>query len=262
MRHPYFDLDHQDTKQEYSEEAATEVKELIKQQTPFNKGLYVDILKEVHKKYIESKDHFEDIILSPLPFLKIQTPIPFHEIYDEAARLIPFFVKHRDMWNWESLCLWGLSHAHTGVPEDYGMIESDELEDEYMDWTDMSKFCPITKNWLLHDFGHENFTRVRFMLLNPGGYILPHTDNERCEMVAINIALNMPAKCDFVVDGFGPMPIDPGDIFLFNNSYDHFLFNDSTVPRIHMIIYGIRKQKWWKEKIANGLLHAYNLYVK
>ena len=72
----------------------------------------------------------------------------------------------------------------------------------------------------------------------------------------------MPAKCDFVVDGFGPMPIDPGDIFLFNNSYDHFLFNDSTVPRIHMIIYGIRKQKWWKEKIANGLLHAYNLYVK
>jgi DNA-dependent RNA polymerase auxiliary subunit epsilon len=263
MKHPYFDLDEQDTFQEYNEDSANEVRDYVANQKTFKKEFYIDTLKEVHKKYFKNKDHFEDIILSPLPFLKIQTPIPFHEIYDEAARLLPFFVSHRaNAYNWKSLCLWGLSHAHTGVPEDYGMIESDELENEYMDWTDMSKFCPTTTQWLKNDFGFRNFTRVRFMLLAPGGYIAPHNDHERRELVAINIALNMPEKCCFVVDKYGSIPIDPGDIFLFNNSYDHSLLNESSMPRIHMIIYGGRQSDWWKKRIVSSLIHAYNVYVK
>jgi len=262
MKHPYFDLDEQDTLQEYDEDFAKEVRDYVADQNTFNKDFYADTLKEVHKKYLKSKD-IEDIKVSSLPFLKLPIPIPHHEIYDEAARLLPFFVSHRaNAYKWKSLCLWGLSHAHTGVPEDYGMIESDELEDEYMDWTDMAKFCPTTKRWLENDFGHRNFTRVRFMLIAPGGYIAPHNDTDHQELVAINIALNQPYECNFIINTYGSIPLDPGDIFLFNNSYDHAILNESTVPRIHMIIYGGRESKWWEEKIINGLLHAYNVYVK
>ena len=262
MKHPYFDLEEQDTLQEYDEDFANEVRNYVADQKTFKKEFYADTLKSVFKKYLKSKD-VEDIILSPLPFLKIQTPIPFHEIYDEAARLLPFFVSHRaNAYKWKSLCLWGLSHAHTGVPEDYGMIESDELEDEYMGWTDMAKFCPTTKDWLENKFGFRNFTRVRFMLIQPGGYIAPHNDHERYELVAINIALNQPVNCDFIINTYGSIPIDSGDIFLFNNSYDHSILNESTVPRIHMIIYGGRHSGWWKERIVSSLIYAHNVYVK
>ena len=78
------------------------------------------------------------------------------------------------------------------------MEETEELEEQYMDWTDMSKFCPATKNWLENDFGFNSFTRVRFMLIEPGGYIKPHSDTDHSELIAINIALNMPKKCYFI----------------------------------------------------------------
>ena len=100
------------------------------------------------------------------------------------------------------------------------------------------------------------------MLIQPGGYIAPHNDHECYELVAINIALNQPANCDFIINTYGSIPLTPGDIFLFNNSYDHSILNESTMPRIHMIIYGGRHSGWWKERIVSSLIHAHNVYVK
>jgi len=251
MKHPYF------TPDTVQDKETVELKHEI-----FNNEMYRDTLYNVLTEYEKTKD-IEAITMSLLPFLKIQTSVPHKEMLDEAKRLLPFFVNHRgDAYNWKSLCLWGLSHAHTGVPEDYGMEETDELEEQYMDWTDMSKFCPTTKNWLENDFGFNSFTRVRFMLINPGGYIKPHSDTDHSELIAINIALNMPEKCCFIVDKYGCLPLNEGDIFLFNNSYTHAVWNQSNEPRIHMIVYGGRNWNWWEKKIVESLTDADKLYNK
>ena len=43
------------------------------------------------------------------------------------------------------------------------------------DWTELADLCPITKQWL-QNLGFKKYQRVRFMLLDPGGYINPHRD--------------------------------------------------------------------------------------
>lgn len=256
MKHPYFVPD---TVQEDKTEDVNDMVRFISGHELFNNKMYHDALYNVLTEYEKTKD-IDTIIMSWLPFLKIKTPIPHEEMFDEAKRLLPFFVNHRgDAYNWKSLCLWGLSHAHTGVPEDYGMEETDELEEQYMDWTDMSKFCPATKNWLENDFGFNSFTRVRFMLIEPGGYIKPHSDTDHSELIAINIALNMPEKCYFIVDKYGCLPLNAGDIFLFNNSYTHAVWNQSNEPRIHMIVYGGRDWNWWEKKIVENLKNVTKL---
>ena len=83
--------------------------------------------------------------------------------------------------------------------------------------------------------------RDRFMLLEPGGYILPHQDRDAKEkrLSVCNIALNNPQDCEFIFKDHGVVPFeDKGGAFLMDISNVHAVWNKSDKPRIHMIIHG------------------------
>ena len=85
---------------------------------------------------------------------------------------------------------------------------------------------------------YEDYTRVRFMILLPGGWIGPHSDKDRQGFGATNIAVNNPDGCALVMENWGTMPFEPGAIMKINTHYNHAVWNRSNTPRIHMIVDG------------------------
>ena len=83
------------------------------------------------------------------------------------------------------------------------------------------------------------------MLLEPGGYITPHSDNPESFLGgAVNISLNNPEGCRLVTT-LGEVPFrDSGSAFLFNNHYQHAVYNDSEQDRFHIIVHGSFTPEW------------------
>lgn len=77
------------------------------------------------------------------------------------------------------------------------------------------------------------------MKLNPGGYILPHSDSPDLSLRAVNFSLNNPEACNFVFEKYGFIPFrDSGSAFLVANGYQHSVWNLSNQPRYHIIVHG------------------------
>lgn len=173
----------------------------------------------------------------PLPEINV----PWREIYAEAIHLLETecFSLHRanSGGGWLSLCMHGMSSVHTNVPEDYDLPDS--AEHDLSDWTDIAKFCPITKEWMQDEMLYDNFSRVRFMALLPGGWIRPHADRERMTgLGATNVAINNPDNCKLVIEDYGTMPFVPGRAMKINTGHHHAVWNRSNTQRIHMIFDG------------------------
>ena len=78
------------------------------------------------------------------------------------------------------------------------------------------------------------------MLLEPGGYILPHQDrpDDQKRLSVCNISLNHPKGCEMVFKNHGVVPFDDeGSALLMDISNTHAYVNNSDTPRLHMIIH-------------------------
>lgn len=167
--------------------------------------------------------------------------VPHDEILHEALAQQDLFVAHRSVGNhngWSAMAIHGTAVHHTYPKRKYF---SEENMPDYT-WTDLAPKCPITKEWLL-SLGFETFDRVRFMKLDPKGFIRPHTDHsssnpyERGD-IAWNVAINNPDGHNFVMENEGLIPWKPGEIRALDVSIKHAVFNSSHIPRIHMIVHG------------------------
>lgn len=192
------------------------------------------------------------------PWIPVPIDMPWQDIYREAYTLLDnnCFSGHRatDGSGWLSLCIHGLSSVMTGVPEDYGL--PNEMEDTHSKWTDIAQFCPTTVDWLKNSLRYDVYTRVRFMVVLPGGWIFPHTDRDSTVgMSAANISINNPKGCKLVMEGWGEMPFTPGSVFKINTGYKHAVWNNSTEPRIHMIVDG-DESEYFKDKALEGYKNA------
>lgn len=182
---------------------------------------------------------------SGLPWLRLRLPfaVPHEAMLAEAENLRDCFVPHRGYKEshsgWFSLCIHGLSTVHTGPHTRYGYGD-----DAPYQWTDLCKFCPVTHHFFRDVFGYRLYYRVRFMLLTPGGFILPHRDAEVDRLTAINIALNNPSGCDFVMADCGIVPFEPGTANLLSLSRLHSVRNLSAEDRYHIIVHGERAALW------------------
>ena len=112
---------------------------------------------------------------SGIPYLPLDINVPTKEIMEEWNNVKDMAVSHRDgdtlldftNKGWSSLTLYGVSASVT------------THSDEKHDWTEIKDKCKITKQWFEDTFHKENFHgRIRFMLLEPGGHILPHKDRQ------------------------------------------------------------------------------------
>jgi len=173
---------------------------------------------------------------SGLPYLGLDLDVPIKDITDEWQSVKHLAVKHRDSdslldyknTGWYSLTLHGLSATIT-----------EARPNEEHTWTEIAKHCPKTCQWFKDTFDEKNFRgRIRFMLLQPGGYILPHQDRERSKLQEINIAINNPDGCAFYMENKGIVPFHPGSAFMLDLSNKHWVVNSSKSERLHMIYHG------------------------
>jgi Aspartyl/Asparaginyl beta-hydroxylase len=187
-----------------------------------------------------------DTIRASLGYLPLKLPfdVPHREMLIEAAALKDYYVYHRSGGHhqgWRSLCLHGISSVHTENHDRYGFIDR---ESAGYCWTDISRFCPVTTQFFRDIFGYESYDRVRFMLLEPGGYILPHADVDYQRLSPINMALNNPIGCDFVMQDWGTIPFNAGTANMLAVGNTHAVFNGSDEDRYHIIVHGIRSDVW------------------
>lgn len=188
------------------------------------------------------------------PYIELPVTFDHAACLREASALLDKFVVHRNYdqssettGKWKSLginALGGDSSKTLNHPS-YGVTEP-----QYS-LTDVALQCPETFAFLESITDLSQCQRVRFMLLEPGAKISPHSDSLTKDMtettLAINIALNMPEGCDFwsSLNSDGSknaystkLPMKDGSLFIFNNSQFHSVQNNSSVARIHIIIHG------------------------
>jgi hypothetical protein len=81
------------------------------------------------------------------------------------------------------------------------------------------------------------------MLLEPGGFIVLHRDREYTKLSEVNIAVTNPNGCVFRFKNHGTVPFKPGQTNLMDISYEHFVVNNSTEPRLHIIVHSKLKDE-------------------
>jgi hypothetical protein len=190
---------------------------------------------------------------STLPWLQIQLDVPCQEILAEADSLYTQAVHHRaddklfgglySHQGWKSLALFGDSSTTT------------THTDSKKNWTEIVDMCPhtvefIKKYWEISD----STGRIRFMWLDPGGYILPHSDRERKGFFETNVAITNPVGCKFRFMDYGNVPFEPGTAFMVDISNKHLVVNTSNQIRTHIIVHA---------KFKNDIVrssYAHNFY--
>ena len=187
---------------------------------------------------------------SNLPWLDLDIEFPYEEMHKEAISLKNRFVKHRDQdghggyrhKGWRSLCIHGIDAEKTNHYEEYGYKSNQETPYR---WTDIIDQCPITYKFFKNVFPYKQYFRLRYMLLEPGGFITPHDDSDVSKLSPINIALNHPKGCKMKMKNHeGYVPFKPGSVVMLDVSNTHAFLNDSDEDRYHIIVHGIRSKEF------------------
>jgi hypothetical protein len=173
---------------------------------------------------------------SGLPYLKLDIPVPCAEILDEWNKVKHLAVAHREKdalmnYNnkgWKSLVVYGASPQAT---------EQDEGKETFT-WTEIAVQCPKTVQWIKENFIIDSNTgRIRFMLLESKGYILPHEDRTEKYLSEINVAVSNPQGNIFRFLDHGTVPFNAGDVYMLDLSNKHLVSNNSEQDRLHIILH-------------------------
>jgi len=94
-------------------------------------------------------------------------------------------------------------------------------------------------------FPYKRYHRLRFMLLEPGGFITPHEDTDQNVLSPVNIALNTPKDCMFKMKGHkGFVPLTDGKAVLLDVGNTHAVYNKSNEDRYHIIVHGVKTKEY------------------
>lgn len=215
-----------------------------KSATPFSE-LFADDPWRTYKNF-KTKTHLPWM---PLDLKKLARDFPASAILEEARSLEHLAVSHKNYdggtKGWKSLCIHGLDSQSTLSCDEYGYKFDHETPYK---WTEASEHCPITTLYFKNIFPHTRYNRLRFMYLEPGGYIAPHEDviDPQPHFTAINIAVNQPKDCVFLMGSpdldsntrWGHVPFyKGGDCFWLDLRNHHSVINLSTETRVHIIVH-------------------------
>jgi hypothetical protein len=193
---------------------------------------------------------------------------PYQEMLEEAKALDKqnFIPKYNDGNNigWGAVALYGLSSDSTLPPEEYGYANYNEARAAgALDWTDISEKCPISTKFFKENFNYKRYNRIRFMKVEPGGFIRWHNDIPEGEdpmypLAVHNMALNNPDNCFFWMGMWGIMPVKAGSIWNFANEHYHCVVNDSDEVRYHMIVSGTPDENFWAPVVSKSFREQSN----
>jgi hypothetical protein len=220
----------------------------------------VPVIPDEYKDGKNRKDFCQWILYKTgLPSLLLDVTVPYEEMLKEAKAQDHLFVKHRGSANpeWSSMALHGQGIQYTAPAEAYIRegVFTKENSPPYA-WTDLADVCPVSKEWV-SSLEFDEFKRVRFMKLEPGGYIEPHRDIDTSGIHAWNVSINNPEGHIFVIDNFGYIPWEPGQLRGIDIGRYHSVVNRGSEDRIHMIIHGKFGSKF-VETICRSYEKMYN----
>jgi hypothetical protein len=188
--------------------------------------------------------------LELVPYIDLKLAFDHAACLAEATALIDEFVPYQSdprygIRHWKGLAL----RALDGDPAKAAVaVAPDAQQDRRYATTPVAARCPRTMALLQDVLDWEACRAVAFLALNPRSRIAPHVDDPQHEVLrSVNVALNMPAGCEFVIecapDGrAGPftrtVPLRPGAGMVVNVARDHYLVNDSDTLRIHVVARG------------------------
>lgn len=234
------------------------------------KQVYIDSQKIDHVKNVPSMpDNLETLVdqykwvlnESRLATLLLDVEVPHEAMLEEALANKHRFVKHRgtDSPGWASMALHGTAVEDTAPVE--ALIKqgkyTEETAPEYH-WTELADSCPVSKQFV-QSLGFSLLKRVRFMLLEPGGWITKHRDTETPGIQAWNVSINNPDGHYFAMQDAGFVPWKPGQMRGLDISKYHTVVNTSNEPRIHMIIHGHHDKKF-NETIVRSYRKLYEQF--
>ncbi len=185
--------------------------------------------------------------LELVPYVDLGVTFDHAACLAEAMALLPRFVPYQSdprygVKHWRGLAL----HALGGDPTRVAVANlgpGDRFEK-----TSVTAHCPTIMavlDWLLD---WERTHSVALLVLDPRSAIATHRDDPQYEVMrSLNLALNMPAGCEFVIDverdgRDGPftrrIPFEPGTAMMVNVAREHYVANRSDEPRIHIVARG------------------------
>jgi hypothetical protein len=174
-----------------------------------------------------------------LLWLELDITFPLKQWQEEAKLAESYYQEYRDSDSrgWSSCCLHGLGVDKIYTADNYGYHEYSAP----YSYTELSEKCPTITNFWKNHFPAERYTRIRFMKLAPQGQIDWHNDGSIPSdidplesILPINLAIVHPDECGMMIED-KLVPWKEGKIFLINISKQHMVFNNSQMPRIHMI---------------------------
>lgn len=188
--------------------------------------------------------------LELVPYINLGFDFDAGRCLSEATALIHRFVPYQsdptfNITHWKGLALRALdgdaTKAATNAPP------SPDLDSRFAT-TDLALQCPYTLSILKDLLDWDHCHTVALLSLSPRSTIAPHVDDPSFEVMrSINLALNMPDGCEFVVDtrpdgSRGPftstVPFTPGSAMLVNVARNHYVTNRSLILRIHIVARG------------------------
>ena len=197
-----------------------------------------------------------EYLVSNAKCLELDIPVPHLEMAEEAKALKEKFVPYRSSYKtsgWYSLPIIGKSSQEPYSWDNYSEYKSAKDAAADMHYTEIAEQCPTTINWLEKTYPSKNYGRVRFMLLEPGGYIEPHTDTTHSILGAINVALTHPEGCAWTWSDGGKINFQPGKAYAVNISYEHSVVNESDEDRYHLIVHHYDSTDEWKTLMTKAL---------
>ena len=175
-------------------------------------------------------------------WLKLDIDFDLNSFKQEMAAAEPYYVTHRSgeiHQGWSSCCVHGVDISET--------THHGDITKQHFDWTELADSVPTIVNFW-KNFPVQGFKRLRFMKLDPGGYIDVHNDlpdwgrhlslkdlDVLNETIAINLAITHPTGCEMISEECGVLPWQEGSIYILNNTRNHAIINHSSQTRIHMI---------------------------
>jgi len=187
---------------------------------------------------------------SNIKTLKLDIADDLEELREEILPKISVAVTHReeDGHGWRSATLHGYGSAMTDSDGHY-LDNGFNLPTE-KHWTSISNIFPKTKEWIIKNIPFAKYGRIRLMIVEPGGSVLPHKDYPHGQCLAgINIAINHPNSVRYIIDN-KPIHWRNGDSRLIDIGSIHEIYNESNEYRVHIIVHSEPIDVWSKEMMS------------
>ena len=198
---------------------------------------------------------------SGLPWLKLDLNIPWKKLHQEISSFKEYFTSYSEDTsdenseaklarklhaarnnvdfpdkNWKLLTLHGVEH---NIIMDHSNYKEYKDKNIPYKWTSIGSKCVFNSLYLNSILEIDTNTLIKYNVLEPGGFILPHSDStdfNKNQCRSLTLFITHPQGCNFHFKNWGNIPASSGTAFLMNLDNYHGTNNESNEDRFHIMV--------------------------